>query len=69
MCNISIGKNEIIKLKNREREVLNELNNDVFFKRKQGNTLCSLKTLRLQKELKVLQTKLKLLDADCNEIA
>lgn len=69
MYNMSIGKCEILKLKKREQEVLKELNNDGSFMKSKSGTIFDFKTLRLQRELKLLQTKLKLLSSDENDIA
>ncbi len=69
MCNISIGKNEVLKLRKREQEVLTELKNDASYVQKQGNTVFNFKTLKLQRELKQLQTKLKLLAFDSDDVS
>lgn len=69
MYNMFIGKCEILKLKKREQEVLKELNNDGSFMKSKSGTIFDFKTLRLQRELKLLQTKLKLLSSDENDIA
>lgn len=68
MISFSIGKYEIIKLKARKKEIMNELK--MVANPTQSKGIFPFSVLKLQSELQQIQTKLKLMgDIDSDNIA
>lgn len=69
---ISIGKYEITKLKDREKAIMQELESYSYTATTTQNNVSNIfdfKAIRLQQELKLLKTRLKIMGDDDNDIA
>ncbi len=72
MSGISIGKYEVTKLKNREKVIMQELKNCLDTSpMSQGDVsnIFDFKTIKLRQELKLLRTRLKIMENYDDDIA